>query len=176
MKTAVLIILVIGLGLGPNVGAATPFQPLEVAAQAPYPFDGTLPSARHRKRFQRAPKGDAQIVSHPSGCPRTQFCGCGVSVKVFGHPVRELFAAANWRHFPSTTPASGMVAWRWHHVFVIEQVLDANTVLAYDPNSGGHLTRVHPVSLRGFRVVNPYAKPSSRFSSKNTAFSLDNGG
>lgn len=173
MQAIARLILVFGLCLGPCVGSATPQRSLEVAAQAPYPFEGPLPSSRHRKRVQRVFGGDAQIVSHPTGCPRTQFCGCGVSVKVFGHPVRELFVAANWRHFPSTTPAPGMVAWRWHHVFVIEQVLDNNTVLAYDPNSGGHLTRVHPVSLRGFRVVNPYAKP---LSSKAMAYNLDSGG
>lgn len=173
MKAIPSLVLVFGLSLGPCVGNATPYKPLEAAAQAPYPFASILPSPPRRKQLQRASKGDAQVVSHPVGCPHTQFCGCGVSVKVFGYPVKELFAAANWRHFPTVAPAPGMVAWRWHHVFVIEQVLDANTVLAYDPNSGGHLTRVHSVSLRGFQVVNPYAKP---LSNKTTAFNLDIGG
>jgi hypothetical protein len=49
-----------------------------------------------------------------------------------------------------------MAAWRWGHVFAIEEVLGDGRVLAYDPNSGGHRTRIHVVSLRGFHVVNPH--------------------
>jgi hypothetical protein len=85
------------------------------------------------------------------------FCGCGVSAKVFGRPVRNLFLAANWRRFPPASPAPGMVAWRFGHVFYIIAVKARGVVLAYDPNSGGHLTRVHLRSLAGFRVVNPHA-------------------
>lgn len=97
----------------------------------------------------------AQIVAHPAGCPRTRFCGCGVSVRVFGRPVRDLYLAANWRRFPSAHAAAGMVAWRHGHVFYIEQSYGDGTVLAYDPNSGRHLTRVHRRSLAGYRVVDP---------------------
>ncbi len=95
------------------------------------------------------------IVDHPSGCPRTQFCGCGVAVKVFGKPVRDLWLAANWRKFRSAEPAPGRVAWRYGHVYYIIEVLGHNKVLAYDPNSGKHLTRVHVRSLAGYRVVDP---------------------
>lgn len=95
------------------------------------------------------------IVSHPSGCPRTAFCGCGVSVKVFGHPVRDLFLASNWFKFPRTHAAPGMVAVRNHHVMYIISA-DANgNATVYDPNSGRHQTRIHEVSLSGYRVVNP---------------------
>lgn len=83
------------------------------------------------------------------------FCGCGVAVKVFGRPVRDLFLAANWRRFPSARPAPGMVAWRYGHVFYIVKMVKRGVALAYDPNSGGHLTRVHPRSVEGYRVVNP---------------------
>jgi hypothetical protein len=100
-------------------------------------------------------KSHAQIVSHPSGCSWRAFCGCGVSVRVFGHPVRDLFLAANWRRFKSAFAAAGMVAWRYGHVFYIEAVNGDGTVRAYDPNSGGHLTRIHDVSLRGYHVVDP---------------------
>lgn len=96
-----------------------------------------------------------RIVPHPQGCPWRRFCGCGVSVRVFGRPIRSLFLAANWRRFPPASPAPGRVAWRYGHVFYIEAVHGDGTVTAYDPNSGGHLTRIHRVSLRGYHVVDP---------------------
>jgi hypothetical protein len=97
----------------------------------------------------------ATILPHPRGCPRTRYCGCGVSVRIFGKPVRELFLARNWFRFPRARPAPGRVAVRRGHVFVIERVLDSRTVLAYDPNSGGRKTRLHRRSLAGFKVVDP---------------------
>lgn len=99
----------------------------------------------------------AVMLPHPSNCPRTAFCGCAASMKIFGKVIPELNLAANWGKFPPAPPAPGMVAWRPHHVFVILEVKDASTVLAYDGNSGHHLTQIHLRSLRGFRVVNPKA-------------------
>jgi hypothetical protein len=110
----------------------------------------TPTSADARPRHQ-----DARIVAHPHGCPARLFCGCGVSVKVFGRPIRSLFLAANWRRFPPAAPGPGMVAWRRGHVFYIVRMVRRGVALAYDPNSGGHLTRVHRRSLAGFRVVDP---------------------
>ena len=95
------------------------------------------------------------IEPHPPGCPRTAFCGCGVSERVYGHPVRSLYLAANWFRFPRTYPAPGTVAVRRHHVFYIESVNGDGTVQAYDPNSGHHQTRLHRVSLAGYVVVRP---------------------
>lgn len=119
-------------------------------------------AARHvRKGIERATRiaehTAAQVVAHPPGCPSRQFCGCGVSVRVFGKPVRELYLAANWSRFPPASPAPGKVAWRRGHVFYIEQNFGDGTVLAYDPNSGRHLTRIHRRSLAGYRVVDPHA-------------------
>lgn len=99
---------------------------------------------------------EGHIVPHPAGCPWVASCGCIASVKVFGHPVRDLYSAANWGRFPSAAPAPGMAAYRADHVFIIEQVTGPGTVLAYDGNSGGHLTRIHQVSLAGYRVVDPH--------------------
>lgn len=98
-----------------------------------------------------------QILPHPAGCPRRLFCGCGTSVRVFGKPVRNLYLAANWRKYPSAQAAPGMVAWRYGHVFYIEKVISPGVVLAYDPNSGKGLTRLHARSLAGYRVVDPRA-------------------
>lgn len=92
---------------------------------------------------------------HPSGCPYRAFCGCGVSERVYGHPVRNLYLAANWFRFPRTFAHAGAVAVRNHHVFYIEEAYGDGTVLAYDPNSGGHATRLHRVSLAGYAIVEP---------------------
>ena len=126
---------------------------------------GAIPSVEHPKRHHgptldahgnRAVASDeGHYLPHPAGCPGSQFCGCGASVRVFGHPVRSLYLAANWLRYPRTSPAPGMVAARHGHVFVIEQVNGDGTVIASDYNSGGHMSRRHAVSLRGYTVVNP---------------------
>ena len=111
---------------------------------------------RYRQHFHRSDFGDTQFINHPAGCPRIAFCGCGAAVEIFGRPIRELWLAANWFRFPRAFAAPGMVAVRQHHVFVIREVHGDGTVLAYDANSGGHRTRVHTVSLRGYSVRDPH--------------------
>lgn len=117
---------------------------------------------------RRAPSGDhgalaeasvplgKDVGGRPAGCPRS-FCGCGAAIRVFGRIVPELNLAANWLRFPRTSPAPGMVAARRGHVFVLEQHLGDDIWMAYDANSGGHATRIHARSLRGYAVVNPHA-------------------
>jgi hypothetical protein len=101
--------------------------------------------------------GNGQVVGgRPSGCP-SSFCGCGASLRVFGRIVPGLNLAANWLRFPRTSPAPGMVAARRGHVFVLEQHVEGDTWMAYDANSGGHATRIHSRSLRGYTIVNPHA-------------------
>ena len=100
--------------------------------------------------------GDRIIGGRPAGCP-SSFCGCGAALRVFGRIVPELNLAANWLRFPRTSPAPGMVAARRGHVFVLEQPLGGDMWMAYDANSGGHATRMHARSLRGYTIVNPRA-------------------
>jgi len=102
-------------------------------------------------------QASASIVSHPAGCPRVAFCGCGV-MKRLGLNDRSLYLAANYlRKFPRAIKvAAGMVAARVGHVFYIEKVVKPGLVLAYDPNSGGHQTRLHLRSLAGFSVRDPH--------------------
>jgi hypothetical protein len=97
----------------------------------------------------------ARVIEHPESCPRHAFCGCGASVRVFGHSVRELWLASNWFRFPRTQPSAGMVAVRRHHVFVLEQHVSGDTWLVYDANSGGRQTRIHERSIAGYVIVNP---------------------
>lgn len=114
-------------------------------------------SSREQPHKQITYTKSTEIVGgRPSGCP-SAFCGCSASLKVFGKIIPELNLAANWRKFPPATPAPGTVAYKAHHVFVIVAVNPDGTVVAHDGNSGGHLTRVHTVSLRGYHVVDPRA-------------------
>ncbi len=94
------------------------------------------------------------VGGRPAGCPHA-YCGCAVSLKVFGRIVDGLNLAANWSRFRSADPAPGRVAYRAHHVFLIQEVNSDGTVVAYNPNSGRGLTRIVTVSLRGYRVVDP---------------------
>lgn len=103
----------------------------------------------------------AEVVAHPAGCPARAFCGCGASVRVFGHSVRELWLAANWYRFPRAAPAPGMVAVRPHHVFVLEADLGGGVWSVYDANSGRGLTRIHARSLSGYTIVSPRNKVAS---------------
>ena len=103
-----------------------------------------------------AETSDQAVGGRPAGCPHS-FCGCGASIRVFGRIVPELNLAANWLRFPRTSPAPGMVAARRGHVFVLEQHVKGDVWMAYDANSGGHATRIHARSLRGYTVVNPHA-------------------
>jgi len=121
--------------------------------------DGAMPASYSQHEYtthHAVLDGNGNIISHPAGCPRIAFCGCGASVRIFGHPIRSLYLAANWFKFPHAAPAPGMVAVRSHHVFVIEQAYGDGTVLAYDANSGNHATRIHRVSLQGYSVRNPH--------------------
>jgi hypothetical protein len=130
------------------------------AATAALLLLGSVADARPRHRLT------ADVVTfmpHPAGCPGRAFCGCGVSVKVFGHPVRGLYLASNWkRRFPRAEAGAGMVAARDGHVMFIEEYLGDGMARVYDPNSGGHQTRVHTRSLAGYTIVNPHMRLASR--------------
>ena len=52
---------------------------------------------------------------------------------------------------------AGMVAARHGHVFVLGNAdIEGDTWMAYDANSGGHASRIHARSLRGYTIVNPH--------------------
>lgn len=143
------------------------FNIMQPCAYQPNIFAGiqTIRVKLHKERVEASPNfyqshalsyASTQIVSHPAGCPRSAFCGCGAAVHVFGRPVRDLYLAANWYKFPRTSPAPGAVAVRRHHVFVIEAVLGNGVVMAYDANSGHGRTQIHSRSIAGYTIVNPH--------------------
>lgn len=125
-----------------------------ITAAALFTLMSTGAEARHYHHLVRS-YDSGSIVEHPAGCPRSAFCGCGASVRKFGRPIRELFLAVAWFKFPRTVWAAGVAGVRRHHVFIVEQVVDAGHVLAYDANSGGHATRVHVISTAGYTPVQP---------------------
>ena len=129
---------------------------LAVAIAIIFALATTPAHARHHHKKHYRTYDQGQTVAHPPGCPWRQFCGCGVSVKIFGRPIRGLFLAANWRKFPSAHASAGMVAWRYGHVMAILSVNGDGTAVVYDPNSGHHQTRIHNRSLAGYRIVNPH--------------------
>ena len=110
------------------------------------------------RRSSRVSEAPAQIIPHPSGCPRWAFCGCGASIAVFGRNVRDLWLAANWFKFPKAAAASGMVAVRNHHVFVLKSQTSRGTWIVEDYNSGGGLSRIHERSIAGYTIVNPHGR------------------
>jgi hypothetical protein len=99
------------------------------------------------------------IVSHPDGCPRVAFCGCGTAVRLLGSPVRSLWLARAWYRFPRSLPAPNTAGVRPHHVIALIRQVAGNMWLAYDPNSGHHLTRIHAVDISRYTIVRPISDP-----------------
>lgn len=101
-----------------------------------------------------------EVVPHPSGCPWSQFCGCGAAEHIFGHFVPQssgLWLASSWRKYPRAACAPGNAAVWSGHVAAIESCFGDGTAMLYDANSGGHLTRVHRASLAGAAIVDPHS-------------------
>lgn len=107
---------------------------------------------RSRTRVALAPS--ESMGRRPSGCP-SRFCGCALALKLFGRIVPRLNLASNWKAFPRTAPAPGMVAARSGHVFELLTHVSGNVWNVWDPNSGGGQTRVHQRSVAGYTIHNP---------------------
>lgn len=125
--------------------------------------DERKPQQRTARVVRSTAAAEATLLPHPVGCPTRAFCGCGAAIEVFGRPIRELWLAANWLHFPPAQPAPGMVAVRRHHVFVLRRHVDGDRWLAFDANSGGRRTRLHVRSVAGYSIRNPHG--SRRYAS-----------
>ncbi len=101
--------------------------------------------------------GDVTYLAHPAGCPRRLFCGCGAAIAVFGKNVRELWLSSAWFKFPKTEPASGMVAVRRGHVFVLRSHVKGDIWIVEDYNSGKGQSRIHERRIAGYSIRNPHA-------------------
>lgn len=114
-------------------------------------FGGPLAPGETQRSFLR---GAEVLGGRPAGCPR-RFCGCGVSLKVFGRIIPRYNLAANWKDFMPTMPSGGTVAWRPGHVLYVEAHVGGTSYQVYDPNSGGGKIRRHVRNLAGYRFVDP---------------------
>ena len=99
----------------------------------------------------------AEVVGgRPASCPK-RFCGCALSIKLFGRQVPGLNLSTSWLRFPRTHAQPGAVAVRRGHVFQLLHHVSGNTWMVWDANSGGGKTRVHHRSVAGYVFVNPRA-------------------
>lgn len=101
-------------------------------------------------------------LPHPAGCPRTNFCACGASTVIFGRSIRSLWPTSAWLRFPRAFPAHLMAAVRPGHMFVLDRHVQGDIWWVKDFNSGGHRSRYHMRSIRGYRIVNPMASRYAR--------------
>lgn len=108
--------------------------------------------AVHYRTFRASAEG--VIGGRPAGCPH-RYCGCGLSLHLFGRIIPHLNLAANWLRFPRAMAAPGMVAVRRGHVFKLMAHSDGSTWRVWDANSGGGRTRIHNRSIAGYVIVNP---------------------
>lgn len=53
--------------------------------------------------------GISRADARPAGCP-SAWCGCWLSMHVFGTNRRDLWKASSWLKFPRTSPRVGAVA------------------------------------------------------------------
>jgi hypothetical protein len=81
-----------------------------------------------------------------------------VSVWAFGHSIRSLWLARAYFKFPRSIAGKGKVAIfrHGHHVAGIIEAYGDGTALLYDPNSGGHKTRIHRRSIKRAIIVDPH--------------------
>ena len=114
------------------------------------------PAARYARPV-RVASAATVIGGRPAGCPH-RFCGCALSIKLFGAIKPSLNLAANWmRVFPRTAPAPGMVAARRGHVFQLVRHVSNDRWVVWDANSGGGRIHIHERRIARYVIVNPHA-------------------
>ena len=83
------------------------------------------------------------VGGRPAGCPVKAWCGCGLAVKIFGKPRRDLWPARAWLKIgrPVAAPRTGAIAifkrGSGGHVGLITAVLSPNRIMLWSANDGG---------------------------------------
>lgn len=84
------------------------------------------------------------------------FCGCALSIKLFGKIKPDLNLAVNWvRFFPKTSPAPGMVAAKRGHVLQLIAQVKSSKWRVWTANSCGRKICIQNLSIAGYTVVDP---------------------
>lgn len=169
-----------------NAQVAT--QVFDVAAQPAYPTTSSTAAARERRAShgrgrvltdsngnpveitrQRASYGETVIGGRSGSClnfvaTRRLWCGCGSADEV-GLDNSDGFwnLAANWFTLPRSEPGYNKAVVRRGHVAILKSHVTGTIWMAFDPNSGGQLARLHEIDLRWFRaVVDPAGQRAER--------------
>lgn len=111
-----------------------------------------------RSRHVAVPAVSPQVVgSRPAPCPR-RYCGCALSLKLFGVVKPALNIAENWKGFPRVDPAPGVIAAIRGHVLEVRRHIAGTLYEVWDPNSGRGLTRIHARDLSRYTFHNPHGQ------------------
>jgi hypothetical protein len=110
--------------------------------------------ARHHVHH-RGVVSTGTIVAHPEGCPHVAFCACGAAVHILGSARAASWLAAAWYRYPRVSPAPQTAGVLPHHVIALEYQVSGSIWMVYDPNSGGHATRIHAVDISRYTIVDP---------------------
>lgn len=132
----------------PSVAHRAQRQPVEASRSQAEPAV-TRNASQQEVKAPHYAFGGGEIIQHPAGCPVRLFCGCGASIEVFGHSIRDLWLVSNWYRFPRAAPAAGMaVLWGTRHVAVIRQYFGDGTAMLYDreQRQRAHAAPPHPHS------------------------------
>lgn len=134
-------------------------RPAPIPAPRPLSEPGRADPISLPQGFRREVARAVVIGGRPAGCPY-RFCGCALSIKLFGRIIPTLNLAANWLRFPRTAPAPGMVAARRGHVFKLLAHRGGHRWQVWDANSGRGRIRIHDRSIAGYQIVNPHGGAS----------------
>lgn len=95
-----------------------------------------------------------RLSGRPAGCPARSWCGCFMSLHVFGRNVRSLWLARAWTRIgrPARGPAPGVIAvygrGRGGHVGRVVRVVGPGRIVLLSGNDGGRV-RQRERSTRG---------------------------
>jgi hypothetical protein len=105
------------------------------------------------------------IGSRPQGCPRA-FCGCALSLKLFGKIIPNLNLANNWKRFPKARKAPGMVGAKNGHVLQLKQHVKGNRWLVWTANSCGRRICIQERDIGSYTVVDPFGWTTATLESR----------
>lgn len=97
------------------------------------------------------------IGSRPAGCP-ARFCGCALSLKLFGKIIPKFNLSTNWKALPATSAAPGMVAAKRGHVLQLVSHVRGNRWKVWTANSCGRRICIQERNITSaYTFHNPFA-------------------